>query len=150
MGKRGPKRKPTAMLERIGNPNVARQRAGEPDRIPELPPKPELSKVAAEAWERYEPMLSATGVLSKTDGLALEVLVETYAEWHRAKEAVKDEGPYYLTPTGQRKPHPAVRQRAEARRDLCRMLREFGLTPASRAEIRADPGAGKKRIPDIT
>ena len=138
MGKRGQRPTPTVELERRGNPNVARLRRDEPKPRPGIPAKPDhLSETAAVVWDWYTVMLDNTGVLTLADGLAMEQLCEVYAEWFDADNAVRELGEYFTTPSGVIHAHPAVRQRAEARKDLFRLLKEHGLTPASRPDLHA-------------
>jgi len=144
MGKRGPPPTPTASLAKRGSWR-SKERAGEPDAIQELPPMPKLGRIAAEVWRTYEPILASMRVLSRSDGLALELLANTYEEWQLAGEKVAELGLLIDTEKGYAaNPAVAIRDRAAVR--LRGMFQEFGLTPSARARVKAEGKQEKKAL----
>ncbi|MCF7854417.1 MAG: phage terminase small subunit P27 family [Candidatus Pacebacteria bacterium] len=142
--KPGPKPKPTHTLLLRGNGDVKRKRQSEPKLEPHVPARPEhLSETGAVVWDYYAQVLGNCRVLTEADSLALEQLAETYAEWWDAEQLVRREGILWTNPrTGAQHVHAAVRVRDAARKHLCRLLCELGLTPSSRTGISAlDPEA---------
>ncbi len=138
MGRRGPRPKPTAELLQIGNKDALRRRQHEPRPEAGSPGKPSnLSEVAAIVWDHYALMLENVGILTIVDGIALQQLCECFSEWFKYDQAIRESGATYTTPSGMIRVRPEVRLRTEARRDLLRLLKEFGLTPASRPSVRA-------------
>jgi P27 family predicted phage terminase small subunit len=144
MGHRGPAPTPTAILQRRGSWH-ANRRSGEPILPAMPPPKPsELGPVAAQVWDTYEPILLHMGVLTEADGIAFQVLCETYEAWwnaynfcrhHKVRKAVYDRSGQvvkYVT-------HPKLKERERMTEQLTRILREFGLTPSARTAIKVLP-----------
>lgn len=143
MGERGPKPKPTALLEKRGS---WRGKLNKQEPIPadELPIKPvDLCEDAAILWDVLEPMLWGMGVLKQPDGLALQQLVSTWAEWRKYDEYLQSNPDTFevLGPTGdvrEIKLHPYVKLRMKCSDQLDRMFANFGLTPSSRSRIVVD------------
>jgi P27 family predicted phage terminase small subunit len=90
------------------------------------------------------------GVLTEADGVALEMLCETYADFLAARAELKAIGSeYYQTSTASgdvmHRIHPAVAQRNDADRRIRAWLAEFGMTPSARARVKADAEAEEDR-----
>lgn len=118
MAKRG--RKPRPRLP------IADPLAGAPDR------PGWLDTVASEAWDALLALLLERRVVSRADGLALELLCVTYSSWRSAAEALAKDGPAVETGSGGFKPSPELQAVDRHGKQLVALLREFGLTPASR------------------
>ncbi len=141
MGRRGPTPTPTSIkLDRGSWRGVAESKkcvnakSGRPRCPSWLDPK------AKQAWKVLIPELEKLGVLSTCDGHALSLLCESFAEWKNAKLQVAKRGEVFpiTNPDGslkylQQNPYVSIAKNAHA--DLLRLLREFGLTPASRTRI---------------
>jgi P27 family predicted phage terminase small subunit len=107
------------------------------------PPKPEgMSEVAAELWDRIVPELQRLQVTKPIDGPALEMMCETYARWHAARQLrldrVRDDDPDagLLAMNSQGKntaPWVGVEERAA--KEFRAWCSEFGLTPAAESKI---------------
>ena len=140
MGKRGTKPTPTNVLKLRGswrgeiNKNEPHPEIG----TPEMPD--DLEGISKECWEKVVPILQEMNVLTVADGLALQLLCETFAHWRRAEELLVRHGDVYpiLDNNGnvkylQQSPYVSIaRNNAKALKD---MLCEFGLTPSSRSRI---------------
>ena len=140
MGKRGTKPTPTNVLKLRGswrgdiNKNEPQPEVG----IPDMPEG--LEGISKDCWEQVVPILQEMNVLTTADGIALQLLCETFAHWRRAEELLVRHGDVYpiLNDNGdvkylQQSPYVAIaRNNAKALKD---MLCEFGLTPSSRSRI---------------
>lgn len=147
MGKRGPAPKPTALKKLQGNPGRRPLPKGEPmpETRPEAPRAPRgMSKAANKAWRELAPALHAARLLTVVDELALRLLVETWADYQEACELIAEEGLVAVTDKGYSHQHAAVGIRNNARAQLAKLMREFGMTPSGRTGIRL-PGAGEEQ-----
>jgi P27 family predicted phage terminase small subunit len=98
-----------------------------------VPTKPGwLSPVASEVWDFLVTILSERHVLSRADGMALELLCSTYALRRAATAAMAESGPATETASGGFKPSPEFVAADRLGKQLLGYLREFGLTPSSR------------------
>lgn len=90
-------------------------------------------------------MLFDMGVLSLSDGFAVEGLCQAYADWRLAVEFLDEHGTTYIvtksTPDGSTfedfKPYPQVAMRNDADKRMRAWLQSCGLTPADRAKVSA-------------
>jgi len=134
--------KPTVLKELGGTAQPSRTNAHEPRGEVFLPTPPEwLSPKAKQYWGDIGAVLLAMKVTTAADGPALQLLTETLAEWAEARQAVHVQGLVYETTTMQgdtmRRPNPEVAIASDAMKRSLNMLREFGLTPASRSKVSA-------------
>lgn len=147
----GRRPKPLAMHQLNGNPSMLNQAElsgadnPQPERsYPEMPKG--MPKGAKREWKKICPLLLTNGLLTKVDGKALMGYCVCYARWQEANALIDKWGPvietsYFDTKsemqiTGDLKANPAV---AQADKWLSRMksfLVEFGLTPASRRNLK--------------
>lgn len=124
MGRRGPKPKSPTLKILEGNPGrrgdtTPQAKAGVP-RVPSRYGKPERK-----LWRDLGKRLADNGILTMLDTFALELLVDTQLEYEQMLQN-RD-----TTPFGEQE---KIVQRLRV------MLREFGLTPASRSAVKvADP-----------
>jgi P27 family predicted phage terminase small subunit len=136
---------PSALKVLAGNPGKRRLNRREPKPIVQLPPCPaHLKDVARQAWRQIGQRLTTLRVVTEADGPALELLCLAYQEYRRAIGVVERRGPTYATrtPTGmivRRRPEVAIA--SDAWRRVKAMLVEFGLTPAARSRVAAEPPA---------
>ena len=151
MGKRGPIPMPTAVLEARGSRHVkARKDKGALATPPmaNFPAPPErLPTLASIVWETYGPQLVAASVMRPTDLLAFEALCHAWADYIAADDFLNEHGMVFPTYAGDVidskgepvatgwKPWPQVNQRELAHKRAIRMMREFGMTPSSRASV---------------
>jgi len=148
MGKRGPKKTPTAVLKLRGSWR-AEERKGEPQ--PERgaarmhSPMP-LTKDAHRMWRRLVPLLDTMGVLGKTDANALARYCETWVLWVQAKDWLVENGTTFPVRNADGKvidvkAFPQVAMVTKFESALSRLEQQFGLTPSARAGLSVD---GKK------
>ena len=145
----GRPRKPTVLKLVTGTAQPCRINAKEPKPQRARPSPPEhISAKARTAWGYVSSLLDRMGVLTESDGLALEGLCEAYADMLAARQALEDrgEGLTYETTTkiGGRmiRSFPEVAMAAEADRRLAYWLGRFGLTPADRSRVSANADHG--------
>jgi len=137
-----------------GNPGKRPLNENEPDPPKKRPYKPRhLSRAASREWDRIAPKLDAVGLLTTIDGSALALYCEAYADWVQAKRDVErrgqtievsrvsKKGDVYLTEIV----NPSVAIAAQAYAQLCKLLREFGMTPSARTNISVEKKPEKKR-----
>lgn len=132
MGKRGPPKTPTVILKNRGSWR-AKTRGGEPDfgTVKTLRRPSWLRKDAAKHWKEIVPHLEAIpGLLSKVDRLAIGMLCDSLAIYIKASKDIEKNG---IVIDGRTNPATTVQQKAWMR--FARLIREFGLSPASRAGL---------------
>lgn len=132
MGKRGPKRTPTALAEARGNPGQRPLNEDEPQyQVAEIKPPPELKGRALEEWTRLAPELIALGVL-KAQAVTLFVeYCETVGEIGLVKAKIATIG---YEDARKLKYTADLRQ---LRSQLKQYAAELGITPTSSANVRA-------------
>lgn len=149
----GRRPKPMAMHRLNGNPrHFSQAELNEDDNPqpaliePEMPKG--LSKAARREWKRIVPRLLEIGVLSQVDGRALAAYCDAAAMVEQAtKEIVKDgltfkeefEDRNGVVHVGSIKANPAVSIKFNAMKVMKTFLIEFGLTPASRRNLKIKP-----------
>ena len=125
MGKRGPKRTPTAILSKRGSRLVGSRR-GEPTADPSTPAQPAWVKGHAIAyWRRAIKHLTAMGVLTVADGVALGMYCVYLDLW------VKELGKGLAARSA-----PDLKEYAN---QVFKRERSFGLSPADRAGLVVEP-----------
>ena len=121
MAKRGPKPGPKAAMA---------------DPLTGPPAKPDwLDPEASAEWDRLIAILAERRVISRADGTALALLCSTYSAWRSAAAALAKDGPAVETSTGGFKPSSELQAVDRHGKQLVALLREFGLTPASRQGV---------------
>lgn len=59
-----------------------------------------LSPRAAKAWPQIRRFLDGMDVLTKADGIVVNLLCEAFADWPEARNEVEGNGPTWPTPSG--------------------------------------------------
>ena len=153
MAKRGPKKKPLAIIKVHGSHHIYRRKdkdAGLKTESSVPVPPVWLSQEAKAEWKRVTSILGELGVLTQLDRAVLTVYCEMWEEYRIATN-------YIVTPVGKRTQlvlktgrgnliqNPAVRIRHKAFQLLLRAAAELGMSPSARAGLRRPegPGAGK-------
>ena len=156
----GRRPKPLAMHQLNGNPSMLSKAeltgADNPQPesgIPEMPKG--MALLARREWKHITPLLLKNGLLSGVDGKALMAYCEAYGRWQEASKLVDKYGPVIRTSfqtdegeivLGDLKTNPAVSQSMQWLKLMKSFLIEFGLTPASRRNLKInktpvnDPG----------
>ena len=156
MGLRGPAPKPTAQRKAEGNPSRRPLPENEPEYrlgVPECPSH--LGEEARAEWDRIAPMLDSAGVLTEADYMALANLCQAYVTMQKAQVQLDKTGLLMKTATGYVQQSPLIGIVNSSMHQITRLCQEFGLTPASRTRIAADPALaassrdGKNRMDPI-
>lgn len=172
MGKRGPKKTPTAILKLRGSWRGDKR----PDQEPMAVHKPIcpsfLDKHAKAFWRKNLPVLIENGLMAEIYVPKFMALCAAYGSWRVAYDAIQKSGglPFYKIPdkvqtvtkgdtvTVTREPgkmvdHPAGRSEEKKWEQFCRALSSFGCDPAAHAGIeikgtKPKEGTGKDRFFD--
>jgi P27 family predicted phage terminase small subunit len=148
MARPGPRPVPTAMARAAGK-RSDRLNSAEPTPAPgEGPPEPppSLSPEARAIWEEQAPDLYAAGVLTHWDRYTFAAYCDLVVQVDRARQGleagllVRARGNTLVT-------NPLWRIHRDASMLLRAYAMEFGLTPASRSQIRALPRPKALRSP---
>lgn len=103
-----------------------------------------LCDAGKKEWNRCCKILQERGTLTKGDGPALEVYVETYSRWRAALQEIQEHGLFITTtrssPSGVtwevRTENPASKLAASLENSLRQYQKELSLTPAARDKAR--------------
>lgn len=121
----------------MGNPGKENLDTGEPQPAAsrlKIPAVIKGNKVACAEYRKIGKYLLSLGVVSLLDDMELAGLAYAYSEWVRLVARVAETGD--LTAGGA--PNPLVWMRDRAWESLHKILKEFGMTPASRSRIKAN------------
>ena len=136
------KRLPTELKKQRGTLRKDRLNENEPKLPSVIPPIPTwLSEDGQKAFSELSNLLHDMSVLTQADELALTLLCDAYSEYKNAKEVVNQLGATVeiLSREGNSKPtiRPEVQIANQAFVRVFQLLKEFGLTPSSRAKVNA-------------
>ena len=130
MGKRGPAKKPTAQLEKVGSWR-AKVRKDEPvyGVLSEIRQPPGMGYHAKKIWNRLLPMLANQGVLTDVDIAAFERYCFLWQAWKDLTKAKTDEDGNHI--------ELDIHKIMKIETGFSKLEQQFGLTPASRPNIKA-------------
>jgi len=136
------KRIPTEIKKQRGTLRNDRTNPNEPQLSPIIPPTPTwLSEDGQKSFIELSSLLYDMSVLTEADELSLTLLCDAYGDYKQAKEIINTLGP--TQDVTSREGHTKSIQRPEviiANQAFVRvfqLLKEFGLTPSSRAKVNA-------------
>lgn len=137
-----PKRLPTELKKQRGTLRKDRMNPNEPVLPSVIPPIPTwLSEDGQKAFAELSTLLHDMSVLTQADELALTLLCDAYSEYKKAKEVVNELGATMevISREGNSKPtiRPEVQIANQSFVRVFQLLKEFGLTPSSRAKVNA-------------
>lgn len=140
MGKRGPVKKPNELKMLEGNPGK-REISKSPkydlsDDCREPPAY--LGTYAKREWKRILPLLEKNRLMTDADYITLAAYCQSVDTWIHAEKAKKADGFTYITDKGNEVQRAAVGIANSALANILKFGREFGLSPASRANISAE------------
>lgn len=88
------------------------------------------------AWKRLIPVLQDAGVLTKADGLPAGLLSRMIGRLDEAEAKLESSGgPVIDSRLGEKKINPWAMEHQRAFLNVCRLMVEFGLTPAARLKV---------------
>ena len=142
---------PTQIKKMQGTLEKSRVNKAEPDLPVSIPKIPDyFDKYAIEAFEFLGVKTYEMRIVTEADKMALELLAESYSEYRKAIEIIKDKGLTYSIRdrSGNEiiKPRPENLIKDKAMNRMRSLLTEFGLTPSSRARVNAKE---KNEISDL-
>jgi P27 family predicted phage terminase small subunit len=146
MGRRGPKKEPTALQRLKGFPGK-RRHAQEPTPSAARVACPSwLSPEAREEWQRLEPELTRLGLLTDVDVAQFAACCQWYARWRRyetriaaivaaAEKEKNHDGDLVTANSGYQQAHPYVVLAAKAADEMRKFAALFGLSPSDRVSL---------------
>lgn len=146
------KRLPTELKKQRGTLRKDRMNENEPKLPSVIPPIPTwLSEDGQKAFSELSNLLHDMSVLTQADELALTLLCDAYSEYKRAKEIVNELGATMEVTSREGNSKSVIRPEVQiANQSFVRvfqLLKEFGLTPSSRAKVNAIENQGN--TPDV-
>ena len=146
------KRLPTELKKQRGTLRKDRLNENEPKLPSVIPPIPTwLSEDGQKAFSELSTLLHDMSVLTQADELALTLLCDAYSEYKRAKEVVNELGATMEVTSREGNTKSVIRPEVQiANQSFVRvfqLLKEFGLTPSSRAKVNAIENQGN--TPDV-
>lgn len=141
----GRKNTPTSLKILRGNPGKRALNKYEPQPTRGKPTRPVwLQGVGIDAWNELSALLDDMRVLTLADGPALALLCATYQDYRDAREVIARKGMTYECATQHDsiwRTRPEVAIMSDAAKRLRSLMTEFGLTPAARSRVHAEPEA---------
>ncbi len=140
MGKRGPKRAPTA--QKIARGTHRKDRDGDPaaepkpDQIEAPKPPAHLGQVGRAKWLDLAPRLAKIGLLTENDLEALALLCESFGEKAACEATLQEHGEYTVLENGYIAAHPAIARLDRAIKRIRQLMAAFGMTPSDRAGMK--------------
>lgn len=149
MGRRGPPRTPTAQLRLAGSWRAS-HRQGEPTPRVQVPPAPTwLDREARAEWRRVAPQLAQLGCIAEQDRALLAQYCALWSEVIDLQRQVRRLGWSQSTESGATVATPEARLLMQARTQLRAYAAQFGLSPASRANLsHQSPTGPQTRTPE--
>jgi P27 family predicted phage terminase small subunit len=98
-------------------------------------------EIARRYFDRLVQDLRGLGLYAAEDYVSHNHYALAAAEWEKAQELVESEGMTIITPQGKIQ-NPALKVRDNARAEVARLCREFGLSPASRVGLQSSKKKG--------
>ena len=146
------KRLPTELKKQRGTLRADRTNPNEPKLPSVIPATPTwLSETGQKAFIELGELLHDMSVLTQADSMALELLCDAYSEYKQAKEVVNTLGATQDVTSREGNTKSILRPEVQiANQSFVRvfqLLKEFGLTPSSRAKVNAIENNSK--TPDI-
>lgn len=138
----GGKPVPTAIKNLLGNPGKRARNKDEPQyevKVPDCPSH--MDVIATEEWNRIGPLLAEYGLLTEVDMAALMVYCRAFSLFVEADKQVQKYGSMLVSKrTSNFYQSPYVNQMSAAIKQMMAITTEFGLTPSSRARLKALSG----------
>jgi len=149
MGKRGPVKTPTAVLEKRGS-WLAKTREDEPQ-ADGAPVKPDgMSQTAEAIWDRLVPRLSAMGVVGEVDSMAVSRYCDLLALYEDCRSFIQKHGQVMPQKDDAGKvvgfkEFPQVSRMSRIADQLLRLEQQYGMTASARASLAVDTTKQNKK-----
>ena len=102
-----------------------------------VPPPAILSERGLEFWDDLSRQLTSIRVMSESDIAGLAMLCEVTADWNEANNKVKELGMVIEDRFGVPQQSPWLMASYKCAEQMRKMLMQFGMTPSSRAGVKA-------------
>ena len=139
-----PRRTPTPTLK-LRNSVLLPERLTEPDGNTDGPAtlfsQVMACQIARRYFDRLVDDLRGLGLYASEDYVSHNHYALAAAEWEKAQAMIESEGMTIVTPQGKIL-NPALKVRDNARAEVARLCREFGLSPASRVGLQSSKKKG--------
>lgn len=137
MGKAGPPKTPTKILEKRGSRKLyERDTDLEPEAIEEdFACETWVDLEARRMWDELYPKLKQMQILSITDKNILLAYCQTWALWKQSALTIQQQGYKYSCQNGTIRPRPEVKIMKESLDQILRMGAKLGLSPSDRANV---------------
>ena len=151
MGKRGPQKTPTDVLAQRGSwlaKRPERQNEAKVEPTPIIPACPEwVSPAGREHWQSVAHEIHACGLMTRVDVQTVGMLCDALAEYVKLRDSEDNGERCVYTSTGDARRNPIWQAVRDARADVIRLIRECGMSPASRAGmVLVQPEAKKGEV----
>ena len=140
----GRPKKPSALKELQGTARPDRSNPSEPRlpvRIPDAPAWVDEAPTTRALFDQVTKYVTDMNIATQVDGLALSLLADQIALYIELRSHIREEGTVVTVTgsTGQDKTmaHPAIPQLNQTLGSIHKLLREYGLTAASRSNMSA-------------
>jgi len=135
--KPGRKNTPVELKVLQGTNRADRANNEMPDVKADIPDAPSfLGDDAREEWDQISTELFDLGLLSKIDRAALAAYCQSFDRWAKAERALAEENLISRTSNGNEIQNPLVGIANKAMENMRKFLVEFGMTPATRANVK--------------
>jgi P27 family predicted phage terminase small subunit len=142
----GRPKKPTALKELTGTLEKSRANPNEPRpdvAVPDMPMWVADDPMTASLYDQVTQYVVDMRVGTRADGVALALLADQLAMYLELRQQVREEGAVIEIEGSQgqikKQPNPALQPMNTAFANIHKMLREYGLTAASRSSVDAQP-----------
>lgn len=146
----GPAPKPTALKKLAGNPGGRPLNEAEPNpQRRKMHPPAALSEKAKAEWRRLAPQLYQLGLLTVADRAALAAYCQAWADWTEALQELEKSGKILTTDKGYSYLNPWYSVKVNAETAMHKFGALFGLDPADRSKVHAQPAEKEKSLAEI-
>jgi P27 family predicted phage terminase small subunit len=140
-------KKPTAMKILEGTYRVDQVNLNEPMPKVGIPNVPDwLDEVGREEYLRAGKILAKIRVLTEADGIALAIYAQAFSNWLAAESKVLEDGPILTSERGGKYLNPWKSVASMELKTVTAFLLQFGMTPASRTKIEAQPESNEEPL----
>lgn len=135
----GRKATPTAIKVLRGNPGKRPLNVKEAKPLDKIPPCPShLNAEGKREWKRIVKKLRDCGLFTYVDKAMLATYCQAWGRWVEAEKEVNKHGAIVKTVNGNLIQNPYLSVANRAMKQLQTLAREFGMSPSSRSNIKAD------------
>lgn len=141
MGKRGPAKTPSNLVQLRGNPGhrpitTNEPKFDQPEAVPEPPAF--LDRYAKAEWKRIAPVLHKVGLLTAPDIMPLAAYCANYSMFVQAEKGKRTRGKLVLDFGNYECQIPEIGIATTAMKNMVAIAKEFGMTPSSRTSVHID------------